>query len=32
VLNTVDDEAAREAIVESTLMNFHHVTRVFEAV
>lgn len=32
VLNTVDDEAAREAIVESTLVNFHHVTRVFEAV
>jgi pyrroloquinoline quinone (PQQ) biosynthesis protein C len=32
VLNTVDDEAAREGIVESTLLNFHHVTRVFEAV
>jgi pyrroloquinoline quinone (PQQ) biosynthesis protein C len=32
VLNTVDDEAAREAIVESTLVNFHHVTRIFEAV
>jgi len=32
VLNTVDDEAAREAIVESTLVNFHHITRVFEAV
>lgn len=32
VLNTVDDEAAREAIVESTLLNFHHVTRVFAAV
>ena len=32
VLNTVDDDAAREAIVESTLVNFHHVTRVFEAV
>ena len=32
VLNTIDDEAAREAIVESTLVNFHHVTRIFEAV
>ena|ERR1700704_6507552 len=32
VLNTVDDDAAREAIIESTLVNFHHVTRVFEAV
>lgn len=32
VLNTVDDTAAREAIVESTLVNFHHVTRIFEAV
>jgi pyrroloquinoline quinone (PQQ) biosynthesis protein C len=32
VLNTVDDEAAREAIVESTLVNFHHITRIFEAV
>ena len=32
VLNTVTDEAAREAIVESTLVNFHLVTRVFEAV
>ncbi len=32
VLNTVADEAAREAIVESTLLNFHHITRVFESV
>jgi pyrroloquinoline quinone (PQQ) biosynthesis protein C len=32
LLNTVDDDAAREAIVESTLLNFHHITRVFEAV
>jgi pyrroloquinoline quinone (PQQ) biosynthesis protein C len=32
VLNTITDEAAREAIVESTLLNFHHITRVFEAV
>ena len=32
LLNTVDDDAARAAIVESTLVNFHHITRVFEAV
>ena len=32
ILNTIHDEAAREAIVESTLVNFHHVTRMFEAV
>jgi pyrroloquinoline quinone (PQQ) biosynthesis protein C len=32
VLNTLTDEPAREAIVESTLVNFHHITRVFEAV
>ena len=32
VLNTVADEAAREAIVESTLFNFHHLTRLFEAI
>ena len=32
LLNTVDDEAARAAIVESTLLNFYHITRVFEAV
>ncbi len=32
LLNTVDDDAARAAIVESTLLNFHHITRVFEAV
>ena len=32
VLNTVDDDAAREAIVESTLVNFHHFTRMFEAI
>ncbi len=29
VLNTIDDPAAREAIVESTLMNFSHFTRMF---
>ncbi len=32
VLNTVTDDAAREAVVESTMVNFHHITRVFEAV
>ena len=32
ILNTVTDETAREAIVESTLLNFHHITRVFESV
>ena len=32
VLNTIDDDAAREAIVESTLVNFHHFTRMFEAI
>ena len=32
VLNLVTDDAAREANVESTLLNFHHITRVFEAV
>lgn len=30
VLNTISDEPAREAIVESTLMNFFHFTRMFE--
>jgi pyrroloquinoline quinone (PQQ) biosynthesis protein C len=32
VLNTIEDDAARDAIVESTMVNFHHITRVFEAV
>ena len=32
VLNTLTDDAARAAIVESTQVNFHHITRVFEAV
>ena len=31
ILNTVEDEAAREAIVESTLVNFHHFTRIVES-
>ena len=32
VLNTITDEAAREAVVKSTLVNFHHFTRMFEAI
>ncbi len=31
VLNQVKDEAAREAIVESVRVNFHHLTRILEA-
>lgn len=32
VLNTVTDEAAQTAIVESTLVNFFHFTRMFETI
>lgn len=32
VLNTVESEAAQAAIVESTLVNFHHFTRIIETV
>ena len=32
ILNTIVDEPTRDAIVESTLVNFHHVTRIFEAI
>ena len=32
VLNTIDDSAAREAIVESATVNFHYFTRMFEAI
>lgn len=32
VLNTIDDHEAREAIVESTMVNFHHITRMLAAV
>ncbi|MBS0446487.1 MAG: iron-containing redox enzyme family protein [Proteobacteria bacterium] len=33
VLNTIaDDDPARDAVVESTLVNFHHFTRMFEAI
>jgi pyrroloquinoline quinone (PQQ) biosynthesis protein C len=31
VLNQVGDDAAREAIVESVQVNFHHLTRILEA-
>ncbi len=32
ILSTITDAAAREAVVESTLVNFHYFTRLFEAV
>ena len=32
ILNTIHDDAARNAVVESTLVNFHHFTRIFESV
>ena len=32
VLNTLIDEPSREAVIESTTVNFHHFTRMFEAV
>jgi hypothetical protein len=32
VLETVRDDEAKEAVVESTLMNFHHFTRMFETI
>ena len=32
ILNTVTDDEARRAIVESTLLNFHHITRIFAAI
>jgi pyrroloquinoline quinone (PQQ) biosynthesis protein C len=31
VLNTIDDAPAREAIVESVLVNFHHLAKIIEA-
>ena len=31
VLNTIDDDPARDAIVESTIVNFHHFTRIVES-
>ena len=32
ILNTVKEPEAAEAVVESALLNFHHVTRIFEAI
>ena len=32
VLNTIDDEAAKAAIIESTTLNFYHFTRMFESI
>jgi pyrroloquinoline quinone (PQQ) biosynthesis protein C len=32
VLNTLADPAARDAVTEAALVNFHHITRVFAAV
>ena len=32
VLNTLHDEAARAAVIESVIVNFHHFTRIVEAV
>jgi hypothetical protein len=32
VIETVKDGEAREAVVEATLMNFHHFTRMFETI
>ena len=31
VLNTLEDSKSRDAVVESTIVNFHHFTRMFEA-
>ncbi len=31
ILNTIEDDAARDSIVESTMVNFHHFTRIVEA-
>jgi pyrroloquinoline quinone (PQQ) biosynthesis protein C len=32
LLNTITDDEARDAIAESTLVNFHHFTRLFESI
>ena len=32
VLNTLTDDESKDAVTESTLLNFHHITRVFSAV
>jgi len=31
-LNTITDDEARDAVTEATLLNFHHITRIFAAV
>jgi pyrroloquinoline quinone (PQQ) biosynthesis protein C len=32
ILNLLEDDAARDAVIESTLVNFHHFTRILESV
>jgi len=32
VLNTITDKKAQDAVAESTVVNFHHFTRVFESI
>jgi pyrroloquinoline quinone (PQQ) biosynthesis protein C len=32
ILNTLEDPTAQSAVVESTIVNFHHFTRMFEAI
>lgn len=32
ILNTLKDDAAKGAVVESAIVNFHHFTRMFEAI
>ena len=32
ILNTLDDQASRYAVIESAIVNFHHFTRIFEGV
>jgi pyrroloquinoline quinone (PQQ) biosynthesis protein C len=32
ILNTIEDDAAKQAVVESTEVNFHHFTRIVEAI
>jgi hypothetical protein len=32
VLNTLTDQKAQDAIAESTIVNFHHFTRMFETI
>jgi Iron-containing redox enzyme len=32
VMNTITDDATRDAVTEATLVNFHHITRIFESI